>query len=122
MHDAGELKIDRSDEEQFFHPRAFIYGEEQKGALERWQKVQADASSTYNHPDVETIETETEIENETSDMNHLKHLHGERHRRSYSLKSKCFPSSVKKCKIFTVGGITKLYCVYVKKLLCVALD
>ena len=41
----------------------------------------------------------------------------------FGTKSKCFPIRGKKCKEFTVQGVTKLFCVYfIAKEKCWALD
>ena len=108
LNNGEEMKINRFGES--FHHRAFNSQDELKRKPKAPQNTHVDASTTFDHP----------ATTETLDLKHL--VHGRRHRRSYSLKSKCFPSFVKMCKIFTVNGITKPYCVHVKKLLCVALD
>ena len=43
-------------------------------------------------------------------------------RRSFSYKMQCIPTTTKKCKIFTVSGMTKPFCAYVVKKHCFALD
>ena len=45
-----------------------------------------------------------------------------RRRRSFSYKSICIPETTKKCTMITYGGVTKPYCLYVKKNICYGLD
>ena len=40
----------------------------------------------------------------------------------YSYRKKCFLKPVKKCRVFKVNGISKLYCISVTETICYALD
>ena len=45
-----------------------------------------------------------------------------RKRRSFSYKSICIPEITKICTMITYGGVTKPFCLYVKKNFCYGLD
>ena len=45
-----------------------------------------------------------------------------RRRRGFGYRTKCIPVKERVCQMFTVRGVTKAYCVYIKTDMCTALD
>ena len=112
------LKLEKFHEERSFHPKLLSRGEEGESTIKTSDKHPV-PSSSYNHPDATVAVNQHQNQNQNQNQNHHVNV---RHRRSYGLKSTCFLNVAKKCKIFTVNGVTKPYCVPVKKILCYALD
>ena len=115
------LKVAALEPDEDFHPKALNILGGGKITSRKPQLLKPKESASDNNLAVSSTHTFSHtIEAKNQDRSH--HPRGGRHRRSYSLKSKCFPSFKKVCKIFTVNGVTKPYCVHVKQSLCYALD
>ena len=50
------------------------------------------------------------------------HTRRSRQRRGFGYRTKCIPMKERVCQMFTVRGVTKAYCVYIKTDMCTALD